>query len=107
MTLARQSIVDLPDSPIIEVWRLGIGRPDVIGLWAGESDLPTPQAFCNAASRALAEGKTFYSQNRGIPELRQAIRDYYARLCGLEIADERVAVTSSGMNAVMLPSGRI
>jgi aspartate aminotransferase len=102
MTLARQSIVDLPDSPIIEVWRLGIGRPDVIGLWAGESDLPTPQAFCDAASRALAEGKTFYSQNRGIPELRQAIRAYYARLCGLEIADERVAVTSSGMNAVML-----
>jgi aspartate/methionine/tyrosine aminotransferase len=92
----------MPDSPIIDVWRLGIGRSDVIGLWAGESDLPTPQAFCDAASRALAAGHTFYSANRGIPQLRDAIRAYYDRLCGIGVADERIAVTCGGMNAVIL-----
>ncbi|MFL9899594.1 pyridoxal phosphate-dependent aminotransferase [Paraburkholderia fungorum] len=100
--IVKPTISALEDSPIIDVWRLGIGRPDVIGLWAGESDLPTPAFICEAASAALAQGKTFYSQNRGIPPLRQAIHDYYARLCGVEIEDGRISATSSGMNAVML-----
>lgn len=41
MNLTRDAILAMPDSPIIDVWRLGVGRTDVIGLWAGESDLPT------------------------------------------------------------------
>jgi aspartate aminotransferase len=102
MSFTRQAIATLPDSPIIDVWRLGVGRSDVIGLWAGESDLPTPQAFCDAASRALAAGHTFYSPNRGIPQLRDAIHAYYDRLCAIDVADERIAVTCGGMNAVML-----
>jgi aspartate aminotransferase len=102
MSITRQAIATLPDSPIIDVWRLGVGRSDVIGLWAGESDLPTPQAFCDAASRALAAGHTFYSPNRGIPQLRDAIHAYYDRLCAIDVADERIAVTCGGMNAVML-----
>jgi len=102
MSITRHAIATMPDSPIIDVWRLGVGRSNVIGLWAGESDLPTPQAFCDAASRALAAGHTFYSPNRGIPQLRDAIRAYYERLSGIRVADECIAVTSGGMNAVML-----
>ena len=67
MNPTRASILTMPDSPIIDVWRLGQGRDDVIGLWAGESDLPTPKAYSDAAAQALAAGHTFYSQNRGIP----------------------------------------
>ncbi len=81
---------------------MGHDRPDVIGLWAGESDLPTPAFICEAAARALHEGRTFYNPNRGIPAWRQALRDYYRLVWGIEIADERVALTSSGMNAVAL-----
>lgn len=102
MTLTRESILAMPDSPIIDVWRLGAGRSDVIGLWAGESDLPTPKAISDAAMQALAAGNTFYSQNRGIPALRAAIAGYYERLCGVKLADERIAATCAGMNAVML-----
>jgi aspartate aminotransferase len=102
MNLTRDAILTMPDSPIIDVWRLGVGRSDVIGLWAGESDLPTPKPFCDAAAAALATGQTFYSQNRGIPALREAIAAYYARLCRIAVADERIAATSSGMNSVML-----
>lgn len=98
----RPEIEHLRDSAIIEVWRLGFVVPDVIGLWAGELDVPTPRFICDAACEALHAGKTFYTHKRGIPELRSALIDYYRRLHGVEIADGRISVTSSGMNAVML-----
>lgn len=102
MDLVRPAIAQLEDSPIVEVWRMGRDRSDVIGLWAGESDLPTPDFICQAAARALAAGHTFYTDNRGIPALRAALADYYRAHWNVEIADERIAVTSSGMNAVAL-----
>jgi aspartate aminotransferase len=102
MRVVRAAIEELEDSPIIDVWRMGLDVPDVIGLWAGEPDLPTPHFICEAASKALFAGETFYSQNRGIPELRSAIADYHRRIHGVRIADERIAATSSGMNSVQL-----
>ncbi len=102
MGVFRQQIETLEDSPIVEVWRSGIDRPDVIPMWAGEGDLPTPQFIRDAATKALNEGRTFYSHNRGIPPLRKALIDYLRRLYGVEIPDNRIAVTVSGMNAVML-----
>src|SRR6202000_378014 len=93
---------DLKDSQIVDVWKMGFSVPDVIGLWVGESDLPTPDSICDAQSHALREGKTFYTQKRGLPELRQALIDYHRDLYGIEIADERIAVTSAGMNAMMI-----
>ncbi len=102
MDLIRPAITRLEDSPIVEVWRMGRNRTDVIGLWAGESDLPTPAFICEAAARALAAGRTFYTDNRGIPALRAALADYYRAHWKMGIADERIAITSSGMNAVAL-----
>lgn len=98
----RPSIVALEDSQIIDVWRMGFSVPGVIGLWAGESDLPTPSFIADSAAEALREGRTFYIQNRGVPELRQSLAAYLARLYGTTIADDRIAITGSGMNAVML-----
>ena len=102
MGLIRDGITALEDSPIIDIWRLGFDVPDVIGMWAGEPDVPTPPFICEAAGRALAEGHTFYSQNRGIPALREALAEYHRRLYGLDIPDSRITLTQSGMNAVML-----
>ena len=98
----RPEITDLKDSQIVDVWKMGFSVPDVIGLWVGEGDLPTPQFICDAAAAALKDGHTFYTQKRGIPELRKALIDYHRDLYGVEIADERVAVTSAGMNAMMI-----
>lgn len=103
----RRRIEELEDSPIVDVWRMGFVVPDVIGLWAGESDLPTPDFICEAAAAALTAGKTFYIPNRGIPELRVALADYLRGLYGVRVADDRIAITSSGMNAVMLVSQAI
>ncbi len=100
--LIRPAIDTLEDSPIIEVFRIGFGQPDVIGLWAGEPDVPTPKFICDAASAALADGHTFYAQNRGIPAFRQALVDYHRRIYGIELPETRVALTLSGMSAIML-----
>jgi aspartate/methionine/tyrosine aminotransferase len=100
MNLVRPEIDAMPDSPILEVWRSGISVPGIIGLWAGEPDQPTPAFICEPAIAALRAGETFYTQNRGIPELRAALQRYHQRLYGLRISDSRIAVTSSGMSAV-------
>ena len=98
----RPAIEALEDSRIVEVWKLGFQVPDVIGLWVGEGDLPTPAFICDAAAEALKRGETFYTHKRGIPELRQALIDYHQRIYRIRLADDRIAVTSAGMNAMML-----
>src|SRR5438270_9381 len=59
-----------PESGIVEVMNYGRRRGGVTPLWAGEGDLPTPAFICEAATRSLAAGETFYTWQRGIPELR-------------------------------------
>jgi aspartate aminotransferase len=98
----RREIVELEDSKIVDVWRRGLGQPDLIMLGVGEGDLPTPKFIADAAYKSMLAGETFYTYKRGIPELRKALIDYHRRHWGVEIADERVAVTSAGMNAMML-----
>ncbi len=92
----------LEPSKIVDLWQLGAGREDLIALYVGEGDEATPDFITRAATRALAEGHTFYTPKRGLPELRLAIADYMARHFGADLKEERVTVTSSGMNAIML-----
>ena len=75
--------------------------PEVLAFWFGEPDLVTPQFIRDAATASLANGETFYSQNFGIPELRDAIARYVTRLHGAT-PDTAVAVTASGVSALML-----
>ncbi len=100
-TPIRPGIEALADSPILDLFREGFRLPGLIAMWAGEPDVPTPRFICEAAADALFDGRTFYSDNRGLPALRQALIGYHRRLWGIEIADERIAFTFSGMNAVM------
>ncbi|SMF72657.1 Aspartate/methionine/tyrosine aminotransferase [Tistlia consotensis] len=97
----RPAVDELETSGIQQVFDRGIGRPDVIGLWVGEGDLPTPGFICEATEKALRDGQTFYTYKRGLPELRQAIADYTAGLYGIAADPERVTVTSSGMTGIV------
>ena len=97
----RAAMQDLPGSKIREVANAGLGRPDVLAFWFGESDEVTPEPIRQAAADSLMRGETFYSHNLGLPELRQAIADYVTGLHGA-VAMDRIAVTSSGVTALML-----
>lgn len=97
----RQAILDLEESKIREVANAGMGRGDVLAFWFGESDEVTPDFIREAAIESLRKGETFYAHNLGLPELREAIARYTSALHG-PVSPARIAVTSGGVNALML-----
>jgi len=98
----RPEALDAPESGIVEVVNYGRERPGLTPLWVGEGDLPTPGFICEAATRSLAAGETFYTYQRGIPELRAAIARYLTGLYGRGVDAEEVFVTASGMHAIQV-----
>jgi aspartate/methionine/tyrosine aminotransferase len=62
-----------PDSGIVTAAMYGMAKPDVLAFWSGQGNLPTPEAFCSPAIESLLAGETFYTWQRGIPELREAL----------------------------------
>jgi aspartate aminotransferase len=98
----RPGIAALRGSRIREVANAGMGRPGIIPMWFGESDLPTPDFIREAAAEALRRGETFYTPNAGVPALREAIVRYMTRLYGRAIDIDRITVSASGMNAIMI-----
>jgi aspartate/methionine/tyrosine aminotransferase len=99
---ARQSIRDLGASKIREVANAAMGGEKVLAFWFGEPYQATPQVIRLAAQEALANGDTFYQHNLGIPELRNRLAQYLTDLHRTPIDESRCAVTSSGVNALML-----
>lgn len=98
----RPFIAAMPGSRIREVSKLRHSDPKVLPLWFGEGDRQTPQFIRDAATRAMNEGKTFYSPNAGVTELRAAVAKYETGLGRKPIAIDRVLITASGVNAIML-----
>lgn len=97
----RPAAATLPQSGIIEVVNYGRSRAGLIPLWVGEGDVPTPDFICRAAIASLEAGNTFYTYQRGIPELRRAVSDYHRRHTKVEVGAERVIITGSAMQAMM------
>jgi aspartate/methionine/tyrosine aminotransferase len=91
----------LRPSQIREVANAGFGVADVLPFWFGESDRVTPAFIRDAASAALTAGATFYTHNLGIAPLRAALAGYVSELHGTTSPDH-IAVTSAGVNALML-----
>jgi aspartate aminotransferase len=98
----RPAIKNLQHSLIREIAHEGMGKSDVIPLWFGEPDLPTPDFIIAASDQALREGKTFYTPNLGIPELRATLSSYMSSLYAKAITDDRVVITAAAMNGMML-----
>jgi len=103
----RSAILNLEASKIREVANAGLGRSDVLAFWFGESDEITPDFIRQAAMDSLQQGETFYAHNLGLPSLRQAIAQtmtarHGPAVGGATIGAERIAVTSGGVNALML-----
>jgi aspartate/methionine/tyrosine aminotransferase len=98
----RPEAESAPTSGIVDVFNYGRNRKGLIPLWVGEGDLPTPSFICDAAARSLAAGETFYTYQRGIPELRDAIARYHERVYRRPSDPERFFVTSGGMHALQI-----
>lgn len=98
----RPEAEQAPTSGIVDVFSYGRGKPGIVPLWVGEGDLPTPPFICEAAARSLKDGETFYTYQRGIPELRQAIAHYHEQVYRKAFDPERIFVTSGGMPAMQI-----
>ena len=98
----RQAILDLQASRIRDVANAGLGRSDVLAFWFGESDEVSPEFIRQAAIDSLQSGETFYAHNLGLPALREDISHEMQQRHGAGIGMDRIAVTSGGVNALML-----
>ena len=103
----RPVVENLEASRIREVANEGLGRDNVLKFWFGESDEVTPGFIREAAMASLQSGETFYAHNLGLPELREALAVYTDGLHpgrGATHWLDRLAVTSGGVNGLMLAS---
>jgi len=101
----RPAMRDVAPSGIVEVFNYGRGRQGLIPLWVGEGDMPTPALVSEAAKASLDRGETFYTFQRGIPELREAIAAYMTRVYGAApgggaFSPESFFATIGGMHAI-------
>lgn len=73
----------------------------VLRLYFGESNLPTPDYIKRAAARALEDGYTYYTENAGLPSLRQALASHYVRLHRVELDPAgEIVIAASGVQAL-------
>ena len=100
---ARAAVRALTASKIRELYNAGHGNPDVLAFWVGEPDEPTPEFIRRAGTASIAAGELFYTHNLGIPDLREALAGYVSRL-HRTVAPDQIAVTTAGVNALMLAS---
>ncbi len=70
------SIQQMQPSGIRKFFDYSSERTDIISLGIGEPDFPTPRLVREACVRALEEGRTTYTHNAGLPELRESIAEY-------------------------------
>lgn len=73
---------------------------DVIDLSVGEPDFPTPDHICRAAEEAIRGGKTKYTPAAGIPALRKAVADDYARRSGIATTPAQVVVSNGAKHSL-------
>ncbi len=73
---------------------------DVISLSAGEPDFDTPENIKEAAVRAMAAGKTKYTDVDGIPELKEAIVAKFSRDNGLQFKTSQITVGTGGKQVI-------
>ncbi|SDF06048.1 pyridoxal phosphate-dependent aminotransferase [Thalassobaculum litoreum] len=98
----RHDVAELAETDIVRVSVHGWGKKDLVPFWFGEGDRSTPDFIAKAASDALLRGETFYTDQRGIKELRDELVAYTARTFGVGIGDSQVSLVTAGMSGLYL-----
>ena len=72
----------------------------VISLSAGEPDFPTPENVKQAAIKAINDNFTKYTQNEGMPELREAVAEKFCRDNGMNVTASNILVSNGGKHSI-------
>ena len=101
-------VADIEPFRVVEVLAratdLAAAGRDIVHMAAGEPDFATAGPIVEAGRAALASGATYYSQAAGIPQLREALSQFYADEYGLDISPRRIMVTPGASGALLLLS---
>lgn len=94
-------VVDIPFSGIRKFFDIVSEMPDAISLGVGEPDFDTPWHIRDEGIYSLEKGRTFYTSNSGLKELRQEIANYLKRRQNLEYdAMKEILITVGGSEAI-------
>ena len=98
----RREVLDVIESPMVQLATLAEAMPGSLKLCYGESDMPTPDFICRAASDAMSAGHTFYTHTAGCPELREAIAAKIVDVHGLQYRPSEIMATLGASMAIFL-----
>src|SRR5262245_46961280 len=98
----RPEILNVKESPMIQIAALAESLPDVIKLCYGESDSPTPEFICRAAYEASLAGHTGYTHTSGSREFREAIAAKFFELQGIQCSPSQVLGTIGASAAIFV-----
>ncbi len=96
-----KKIVDIPPSGIRKFFDVVSEMPDAISLGVGEPDFDTPWRVREEGIYSLEQGRTFYTSNSGLKELKEEISSYMARKIHVEYdPDSEILVTVGGSEGI-------
>ncbi len=98
--LLSDKIVNIAPSGIRKFFDIVSEMPEAISLGVGEPDFDTPWKIREEGIYSLERGRTFYTSNSGLVELRQAICDYSKRKYNLDYNEKECLVTIGGSEAI-------
>ncbi|MCD7747458.1 MAG: aminotransferase class I/II-fold pyridoxal phosphate-dependent enzyme [Firmicutes bacterium] len=99
--LLSRTVTELEPSGIRKFFDILGEMKDVISLTVGQPDFVTPWHIREAGIKSLEEGRTYYTSNRGLSELRGEISSYLSRRFGLEYdPTSEITVTVGGSEAI-------
>ena len=100
MKSLSQAVTGMPRSGIRVIWDKASSLPNCIRLEVGEPNFPTAPHIVKAAHRAAIEGHTKYTDNSGIPELREQIAERFSHRTGRSATADQVVVTTGAVAAL-------
>lgn len=99
--ILNPTVIDIKPSGIRKFFDIAAEMDDVISLGVGEPDFQTPWHIRQAGIASLQSGKTRYTANRGLKELRSAISDYINERTGVKYdPDTDILVSVGGSEAI-------
>ena len=98
----KQQVTDLPPSGIRKFFDLAATMDECISLSIGEPDFVTPKLMMDAAVESLKQGKTAYTSNAGLIELREEICNYLKKYELSYEANKEVLITVGASEAIDL-----
>lgn len=99
--LLNPTVLEIKPSGIRKFFDIAAEMDDVISLGVGEPDFQTPWHIRQAGIRSLQDGKTKYTSNRGLTELRRAVSDYIKDRINVDYyPNEEVLISVGGSEAI-------